>query len=413
MKIMVCLISGQHVPNLLSIQTVRPDFLVLAVTSGMKGKDVQLLKALDVGGLAYSSKKEIIDLAKGDEQSSEKIYKKLNDLYCTYPNDEWVVNLTGGTKPMSIGAYEFSKSKGIRTLYVAEGNQGQAIDLLGGPSIPLKYNVTTAEFLAGYGFEILNESSLDLTQERARSYAELAAHLALHNEDSGLRNFLGRLQYLKEAQIKLDEDVWRRHGLFLSEEEDLFLKSDSLRNRIASQFHLSTSGSRIIGNLDRHAVEFLTGKWLEVFIWDLLNPFVGFGIWDLHLGVLAGKSGPGENNDLDVSFIRNQSLCIVECKTGSQEHDPDANDILYKIEAIKSGPKALRVDTFLATTSDNIKDPRKGGIREKLLRRSKIYGCSIIPGWKIKEFAYLKLANDSCLSLEVANAFSIKQEKSA
>jgi len=410
MKIMVCLISGQHVPNLLSIQSVRPDLLVLAVTSGMKGKDSQLLKALEVGGLDYSSKKVIIDLAKGDEQSSNTLYKKLNELFGQYPKDEWVVNLTGGTKPMSIGACEFSKSKGLKTLYIAEGNQSQAMDLLGGPSTPLKYNVTTAEFLAGYGFDILNASSLAKTEVRARSCTELAAHLSLHNEDSDLRGLLGKLQYLKEVQIKLDEKYWKRNGLIISEENDVVLKDDALRDRIALQFGLSISGSKFIGKLDRHAVEFLTGKWLEVFIWSLLLPFVGKGIWDLHLGVLAGKKGPGENNDLDVTFMKNQSLCIVECKTGGQEHDPEANGVLYKIEAIKSGPKALRVATYLATTSDNVMDLQKGGIKEKLWRRSKIYGCSIIPGGRIKEMADLCISNDSRLPFEVANAFDIKTE---
>jgi hypothetical protein len=223
---------------------------------------------------------------------------------------------------------------------------------------------------------------------------------------------LSRLQYFKEAQIKLNENEWKKNGLFLSEEDDVFLEDDTLRNLIASQFSLSTTGTKFVGQLDRPSTEFLTGKWLEVFVWSLLLPFVDKGIWDLHLGVLAGKSGPGENNDLDVSFMRNQSLCIVECKTGGQEHDPEANDVLYKIEAIKSGPKALRLDTYLATTSDNVLDPKKGGIKEKLMRRSKIYGCKIIPGWKIKDIANHYLSKDSRLEDEVAKEFSLKIEAS-
>jgi hypothetical protein len=380
MKILVCLVSMQHVPNLRSIQSVRPDWLILAVTSGMAGKDMQLLKALKVGGLDYAEKIDILALADGEEQSADPIHKKLCDLFKKYPNDEWVVNLTGGTKPMSIGAYEFSKDKKLKTLYIAEGNQRQAVDLLGGPCISLQYDVTTAEFLAGYGFDILNAGSLAQAEEQAPLSTKLAAHIALHNEDADLRGLLSRLQCFKEAQIKLNENEWKKKGLILSEEDDVFLEDDALRNLIASQFGLSTTKTKFFGQLDRPATEFLTGKWLEVFVWSLLLPFVGKGIWDLHLGVLAGKSGPGENNDLDVSFMRDQSLCIVECKTGGQVHDPEANDVLYKIEAIKSGPKALRVDTYLATTSDNVLDPKKGSIREKLMRRSKIYGCKIIPG---------------------------------
>ena len=53
MKIMACLISGQHVPNLLAIHAVKPDWLDLVVTPRMTGKESQLLKALEVGGLDY------------------------------------------------------------------------------------------------------------------------------------------------------------------------------------------------------------------------------------------------------------------------------------------------------------------------------------------------------------------------
>ncbi|MGA9097792.1 MAG: DUF1887 family CARF protein [Methanotrichaceae archaeon] len=412
MKIMVCLISGQHVPNLLTVKSIKPDRLVLLVTPGMKTlkKDSQFLKALAVGGLDYSSNKDIID--QKEENSSIAVYCNLQEAFKNHPNDEWIINLTGGTKPMSIGAYEFSKNKGLKTLYIAEGNQHQAIDLLGGPSITLDHKVTTEEFLAGYGFDIINKESLKRSEERALKWMTLAAILAKHSDEADLRIMLSRLQKFKEAAIKFDKDSWEDNGLTLSEDDDVFLKDQDLRTQIASYFGLSTIGAKFIGRLDRHAVEFLTGKWLEVFVWSLLQSFVNKGIWDLHLGVSAGKSGPGENNDLDVSFMRNQSLCIVECKTGGQEHDPEADDVLYKIEAIKSGPKALRVETYLATTSDNVKDSHKGGIREKLQRRSRIYGCKIIPGWTIKEMADHYLSSDPKLSQEIADVFGLKTEAS-
>jgi hypothetical protein len=406
MKIMACLISGQHVPNLLAIQAVKPDWLYLVVTPRMTGKESQLLKALEVGGLDYRLKHEIINLK--EENSIEAINIGLQKAFDKHPKDEWIINLTGGTKPMSIGAYEFSKNKGLKTLYIAEGNQHEAIDLLGGPSVPINHNLSTVEFLAGYGFDVLNSGSLAKSEEGARQLIGLASILAKHNENPGLRGFLGRLQDFKEAKIKLDKRDWEKNGFVLSEEDDVFLHDDGLRTQIASKFGLSTIGSKLTGRLDRHAAEFLTGKWLEVFVWSLLLPFVNKGIWDLHLGVSAGGKGAGENNDLDISFMQNQSLCIVECKTGGQEHDPEADGVLYKIEAVKSGPKALRVKTYLATTSDNIKDHSECVIKEKLLRRSKIYGCNIVPGWRIKEMAELYISNDSRLRLEVADAFGLK-----
>lgn len=44
----------------------------------------------------------------------------MKKIYKDHLEDELVVNLTGGTKPMCIGAYEFSKEKHMRTLYVPE-----------------------------------------------------------------------------------------------------------------------------------------------------------------------------------------------------------------------------------------------------------------------------------------------------
>ncbi len=38
MKVMVCLISDQHVPNLLTVHAVEPDLLFLLESSGMKAK---------------------------------------------------------------------------------------------------------------------------------------------------------------------------------------------------------------------------------------------------------------------------------------------------------------------------------------------------------------------------------------
>jgi len=119
MTALVSLIGGQHVPNLLVIQEVRPDRLVLLVTRGMqRGKD-QLLQALLLGGLDYRSRCETVPI--DDENSAHEVSGKLDAAYTTRPNgEEWVVNLTGGRKPMSIGAYTFSTTHNLPALYIAE-----------------------------------------------------------------------------------------------------------------------------------------------------------------------------------------------------------------------------------------------------------------------------------------------------
>lgn len=413
MKIMVCLISGQHVPNLLVIRSEKPspDKLVLIVSPYMKKEDrhKQLLNALKVGGLDYTptSKREFKCLK--NEYSITTIKKLLQEIYTNHQGDELIVNLTGGTKPMSIGAYEFSLENHLKTLYVPEGNQRQAIDLLDeGYVVDLEHKITTAEFLAGYGFDIINNDLLKSAEELALPLVKLSAMLASKNEDNGLRGMLGTLQWLKKGKIVLDKADWETNGLSISSEDNVFLNDKPLRDEISTLFGLSVDGTKFTGKLERHAVEFLTGKWLEVFVWNLFRPFVGKGIWDLHLGVSAGKIGPAKNNDLDVSFMKNQSLCIVECKTGERRDDPEADNVLYKIEAIKSGPKALRVKTYLATTWPEVFDLKTGDIKESLKNRCDLYGCEIIHGGMLRDMANLYLRENPDLSRKVAEAFNLK-----
>lgn len=411
MKIMVCLISGQHVPNLRSIrsETPAPDQLVLIVTPLMKARNMHnhLLNALAAGGLDYRNRCYIKDLTK--EDSIAETHDLLKAIYKEHLNDDLVVNLTGGTKPMCIGAYEFSKEKNLRTLYVPEGKQHEAIDLLRGSTVDLNHKLSTSEFLEGYGFSVLNQDALCRSRERAEYLFDLAALLTANSEDHGLRGMLGKIHDLMDAKRKNDRKGWNRDGIVLTDDSNVYLDNDALRAKIAEKLGLETRGAIFLGKLEKHNAEFLAGKWLEVFVWGILKPFVEEGcIWDLNLGVNTGKISPGEDNDLDVTFMMNQSLCIVECKTGGQEHDPAAKDALYKIEAIKSGLRALRVKTYLATTSDNVIDPQTGGVKEPLLRRADIYECKIISGGKLREMAELYFLKSPKLEEKVADEFEIR-----
>lgn len=409
MKTMVCLISGQHVPNLLSIRSenTAPDYLVLIVTPLMRARDKhnQLLNALAAGGLDYHSRHDIKDLLK--EDSPSEIHDLLKVIRKEHLNDELVVNLTGGTKPMCIGAYEFSKEKNLRTLYVPEGNQRKAIDLLKGTTVDLKHNLSIAEFLEGYGFSVKNPADMERSSRRAEDLFELSALIAANSEDLGDNGMLGTIQELMTNKKKNDRKGWNREGLILTEDSNVYLENDSLRSKIAERLGLQTKDSVFLGALEKHIVEFLAGKWLEVFVWGMLRPFSKDGrIVDLNQGVRVGKAFPGEDNDLDVAFMMNQSLCIVECKTGAR---PDGKDVLYKIEAIKSGLRALRVKTYLATTSDNVIDPQTRGIKEPLIRRADIYECKIIPGEKLREMAELYFMRSPKLEEKVAEEFEIKR----
>jgi hypothetical protein len=63
------------------------------------------LEALRLGGRDYSDRCPIEPLKHEDDM--EAVRKTLHSACVAFPSDDWIANVTGGTKPMSIAAYEF------------------------------------------------------------------------------------------------------------------------------------------------------------------------------------------------------------------------------------------------------------------------------------------------------------------
>lgn len=407
MTTLVCLISHQHVPNLLPVKAIRPDNLLLLVTAGMQQNSHWFVQALAVGGLDYSGRCTIINIK--SENSVEEVKASLNAEYNRQVRDEWIINITGGTKPMSIGAHAFARENNLKAIYIVESDQYLAIDLSGGEPVALgNEHVSATEFLAGYGYEIRNVKDLDRQNEMASRWQDLGAILTLHHDDGEVQKFLAVLQGMKEDVIRRSRRKWEKEGLLLKSEDGLWISNADVRTRICNIFALREYEKVITGHLDRQAVEFLTGRWLEYFVYGLLVPLMPAYVRCVQVGLTVGQSGPGESNEFDLSFMAERAFCIVECKTGAQRHDPKGDAVLYKMEAIKAGLGAIRVNAFLTTTAPNVIDPVTGDTRESLKNRARIYNCSIIHGAKLKELASLYLAHDPSLDVKVAALFRLK-----
>jgi hypothetical protein len=100
-----------------------------------------------------------------------------------------------------------------------------------------------------------------------------------------------------------------------------------------------------------------------------------------------------------------QSLRVVECKTGDQEHDPSGNETLYKVEAVKKQLGALNIKSYLATTSPNV---LKGNeLKDAIGDRAKLYNCTIIPGMEITALAKMEINKDPQIINEISKLFTI------
>jgi hypothetical protein len=376
MRVLLCLLSDQHVPNLLSVHHYKPDQLVLVESTAMAKKKAShnFLNALKIGGLDYGNRIHIEPLDAEDNLST--IRKVLQTAYGRFPSGEWIANATGGTKPMSIATHEFFKARGGKVIYTNVSRPALLMNLENGETEIISHQLTIKEFLAGYGFESRKaDSKIAEAESRAQAWAESATLLARRCSNT-------EVLVLDDNERKKARDK----GIELANDRFAF-PCERLR-----RIWLKDSPSQ---KLNKYQAEFLTGGWLEVFFWNLLQQHAEpLGIWDVRLGLEVGRCGDQSGNDFDVSFMHDYGLSMIECKSGSQDHDP-GTDILYKVEAVTRQFRALRVRSYLATTSGNVLD-KDGNVKQSLCTRSEIYNCKILT---CKEIA--SLANDSTTAEQI------------
>lgn len=254
----------------------------------------------------------------------------------------------------------------------------------------MSHKVSIEQFLAGYGFELTKSASeIENGEMLALKRFETSAYLVANHNNIDVINFLTDFTKIS------NERKGRKDGLILQDSDKLDLKDKSLLEKITTIFpSISVINSNITGHLNAAEVEFLTGGWLEVFVWaSLSNHSDELGIRDVRLNLeIRSKysSEPRPKNEWDVTFMQDQSLCFVECKTGNQKRKK-GEDILYKVEAIKKHLLALRVKSFFATTSPIVIDKTTGRIYEHLATRSALYNCKIIVGDELQKIGELQL----------------------
>lgn len=392
MNALLCLLSDQHVPNLLSVHHYRPDHLVLVESGQMQRREMSrhFLETLAKGGLDYDSRCHVQPLTAEDDLRG--IRAALEEAHGRLPSATWIANVTGGTKPMSIATYDFFKSHGGKVVYTDAATPDRIVDLETGEAEFCTHRPMVDEFVTGYGFRLVKPSQ-DLEDAKERAGQELWRTTA---------NLLAATEagYDGPAIDEAAREKLRKKGLELNAGQ-LAFPQDELRHR-----WLDGLPSR---KFSKYEGEFLTGGWLEVFFYNLLSRHAEqLGIWDVALGQHIGKenAGPGESNDIDVCFMHRNALAMVECKTGSQENDPGGTSTLYKTDAVVRQQGALRVRSFFATTAANVLD-KSGTVREALQKRADMYRCTILTKDRIRELAELELKESSNTATRVRQVFHL------
>lgn len=320
-NILISILSEHSVPNFLFMKEMEGVFDSMVFVTTQQ--------------IAKRHRGQQLELAMGLEESSvPRVVVESDDYRGTLAQLEafgfdddnyYLVNLTGGTKMMSIATHDFFIHKKASFFYVPIG-KNTYYDLLSGEKKPLNYRITLKEYFTLYG---------------------------LH--------FESQKDFLKPAHITMN--------LFSQIERKHFYLTYRIRN---AQYEVNPEERRYYG-----------GEWFEEYAYLRIKQT--YGLDDDHIArsvrIFRNEEDITNDNELDVAFIKDNTLYVVECKVTmygqGRRVQQTIESYLYKLAAV-SKDFGLIVNPYLFTLHFLNKLDEKS--RANIDKRCRILGVKGIIG---------------------------------
>lgn len=374
MATMVSLVSEQTVPNILAIWQFKPEKLLFLSTAKMEREEKvrhilatvnrRFEKSYKIGENAQS----IIVL----EDSLFQCLRNLEEWIQGKEDEDFIVNLTGGTKLMSIAVFEFFKNYESKMIYIPL-NKNEYISpfpIRSPKPKPLDGRLTVEEYICAYGLNVMNVDKIERSKKAASQRKDISLWIVNHYKDiQDVLAFLGN--ELREARKKkLDKFPFKKEYACHHVLEKEFL--------LKMEFHHGNSG--YAKTLSKEDIHYLTGGWLEEFCFNAVYALLG-NLTDDVVSNIQIRNSQGRDNEFDVMFTSRNALYFIECKSMEQKHlgekqSEGFDDFLYKIGALQK-EFGLRVESYLVTNSSGIVH-KTGEIRQALRERAEQFKTQIV-----------------------------------
>lgn len=315
------LVSGQPIPNLTPIldDTLRPKKVVMLVSPDMQERSKALENIYKPRGI--SVERCLID----NPWDAGRISDQVLDLLAQYADGSIALNATGGTKLMSIAAYEAFRSCGQPVFYVHPEHDRLIWLSPKLPDVDLSDRLQLKDYLMAYGassVEISNTTGVtghirQLTQDLLNNIDRYASEL-------GTLNYLAYQAKNPALTCKIEDGPLSKPHLWKL--LDLFEKAN-----------LCTINGHSLCFADEAARFTANGGWLEMHTYALcLNLKKTCGIQDVACNMTVTRQPAGRalvKNEIDIGLIKANRLHLIECKTQRFKDDKDA-DVLYKLDSL-------------------------------------------------------------------------------
>lgn len=316
----VCLVSGQATPNITPV--LDPEFRPRRVVLVVSGEMVDKAKAIEevIRPLGVQAERLMIANAFDVRGIEDTLLTWLTE----HDVENLALNVTGGTKPMAIAAQVVFRSFEKPVFYVhPEKDQVLFLYPMGDP-YDLSNRIRLSPYLKAHGYKILGRQhpALPSAGRKLTEYllgligtkADLIGQLNIyaHGAETSLKSVVVDKAYLE------DDDFKKMVGR---------LSAEGLLQLVQEQLHFTDESARF----------FCNGGWLEFHVFGVVNDLrAKLHIQDAAMSMEVVSSRKSKN-EIDVAFLANNRLHLIECKTkkfSKQASQQGAAETLYKIDSL-------------------------------------------------------------------------------
>ncbi len=315
----IVMVSGQPTPNVLPVmdKSIRPEEVILCTTDDMRRNGEILADYFK----RHQIRSRIYEL--GSAYDFAALQEKFLNLALEFSGraSETGVNLTGGTKLMTIAAQQVFWED-FPCFYInPERNTIQCITEDGAPEYPIAGQLKISDFFAIHGYRVVSSKRREATAKTELLCRTLFGECSRYSDSLRTLNYLaGEAEKTLFARNDVPEKSWELLQLF--QDQGAIRYYDDKKIKFA----------------DEDGRRFCRGFWLEDWVGSELRELNRrVKLQDYASSIVIG-SGSNTSNEIDAAFLYNNRLYLIECKTAGLDEDAKSAPPLYKLDSLHLRP---------------------------------------------------------------------------
>jgi hypothetical protein len=315
------LVNEDLLPNITPVldPSFRPQQVYLLSSSTTQTHSSRLKRILMNNGVA------VHDLFVTDAWDIELIRDRVLDLVSNFENQEIALNATGGTKPMSLAAYEVFRSF-EKPIYCVHPENDNVVWLLpkDRKSFDLADRIKLPLFFTAHDLRIVSSKNGAIPQKMRELTSLLVSDIAKYSRVLSILNY-----FASGSEGTLLSPVQRDEHLRDEQLQDMI-------KRLANLGVLTVDSKFRLRFMSEDARFFVNGGWLEEHVYSVLSGFNPIQDLARNVSFVWDEKESPVKNEIDVAFLADNRLYLIECKTKNFEcKQSDADEVLYKLDTLR------------------------------------------------------------------------------